>query len=73
MNHLEKVWDAMALLRRVEEEEREARAEYDGYSWDWDGYWYTKINVARADATKAIDNLVDERIAAKLKELGIVK
>lgn len=68
MNELEKLFDAMATLQQLQAQHDKEFAEYDGYSWDWNGYWYRNLEQAREDVTVALNNIIDQRVEEKLKE-----
>jgi len=44
----------------------EAYEENDGYSWDWDGYWHDMLTNAQQGFEAALEQYIDERIAAAL-------
>lgn len=52
--------------------EGEAKADYDGYSWDYHGSRYIEaVENAQKDAEKEIEAYIDACVKAELEDLGV--
>lgn len=68
----EKFVQALRDVLRAETEEEEARARYDGYSWDYHGFrWAEASRKACEQLQSALDAAIDARVRAVLAELEL--
>ena len=62
---IDKIYIALTALQRAQSAHDEAMGEYRGYSWGYYGQsYFMAIEAAQGDLKAALDQYIDERIAA---------
>ena len=66
---MKELWDALITWMRAQSELDKARAEYDGYSWDWvAGRQIDQVEKLRDEAEAKLNEYIDSRVRAVLDE-----